>query len=175
MNMNQQLLQQELHNWRNQTGIDFNIGCTWHVPNAMRYHQQGYDDIWLSKTLNCYLNKVDRHLFKAAHRNRGVRLPRFIFLEHTAGVGWHAHGYLAQAPKLTAEATIQALQAHWLKHCKNYKTQAFENRLFHAVEIDAGFNFYAAKQAFSGSDTGTQSGTFSGKMDINNVVTNYKH
>ncbi|NDH68190.1 MAG: M24 family metallopeptidase [Gammaproteobacteria bacterium] len=92
-------------------------------------------------------------------------------MEHTAGVGWHAHGYLAQAPKLTAEATIKALQAYWLKHCKNYKTQAFENRLFHAVEIDAGFHFYSAKQAFSGSDTGTQSGIFSGKMDINNVVT----
>ena len=162
-------LQQELTQWRFNTDIDYCIAVTWHVPNTMRYHQNGYDDIWLSKTLTCYFNKVDRRLFKAAHRNRTARLPRFVFLEHTDGVGWHAHGYLAKAPNITTQATIEALEAIWHKHCKQYKTQAFEHRLFWAEKIDADYYGYASKQAFSGNQI------HSGKLDVKNIVTAYKH
>ena len=49
--------------WLNAHSQTWNIAVTWHVPNAMRAYYRGYNEVWLSKELRRYLNKVDRHIW----------------------------------------------------------------------------------------------------------------
>ena len=128
------------------------LSVCWHVPNAMKHHYHGYDEIWLSKELRRYFNNVDRRIFKAAHKNKGTRLRRIITLERDENVGWHAHGLVAAAPDLDEQQTRQILRDEWIKYTKRFATDKFDKRLFYG-EIDRGRSLgYITKHIHNNED-----------------------
>jgi hypothetical protein len=131
--------------WLNAHSQTWNIAVTWHVPYAMRAHYRGYNEDWLTRELRRYLNKVDRHIYKAAHKNRSVRLPRIITLEHTDTVGWHAHGIISNPSHLDEQTTQNILAKHWHKHVARFATERFEKRLFLAEPINSNYLDYITK------------------------------
>jgi len=123
--------------WLGEHSKHWNVCAAFHVPNAMRRHYRGYTADWLSKELTRYLNKVDRHIYKAANRNRGARLQRIITLEYEASVGWHAHGMFDCAKGWDEDATIGVLRHYWQAHTKRFATEKFEKHIDY-FEYDRG-------------------------------------
>ena len=66
--------------------MDYDV--TLHLPTHLAHHQNG--DI-MSQYLTRLFNRLDRHLFDELDTACTLRLPRFVTLERTDGVGWHAH------------------------------------------------------------------------------------
>jgi hypothetical protein len=161
---NRQKLKTEIPKWFSECGIKPSIGVCLHTPHRMRAIQKGYDDIWLERINSIYLNQLDRRIFKAAHRNRNVRLRRLVFLEHTDSVGWHTH-FVCETPKnMTTEDTIILMEKLWLKQCRQYQTYDFTDKLFWAEKIKANYLAYSAKHIFN------EHGSVIGKLDIRNTV-----
>ena len=137
--------------WLSAHSQTWNIAVTWHVPEPMRAFYNGYNqrwryiEDWLSNELRRYLNKVDRHIYKAAHKNRSMRLPRIITLEHADTVGWHAHGLLTNPPHLDEPTTQQILATHWHRHTARFATARFEQRLFWAEPVNGNYLGYITK------------------------------
>jgi hypothetical protein len=128
----------------------------------MKHHFRGYDEIWLSKELRRYFNAVDRRIFKAAHKNKGMRLRRIITLEWDENVGWHAHGLVATAPNLDEQQTRQILRDEWIKYTKRFATGKFDKYLFYG-EIDRGSSLsYITKYTHNSTDN------TKGFIDLNN-------
>lgn len=123
--------------WLKERSKYWNICAALHVPNAMRKHYFGYDEHWLAKELTRYFNKVDRHIYKAAHKNRGMRLQRIITLEYSENVGWHAHGIFDCAEGYNEDETIEILKRYWQKQTERFAIQKFEQRLDY-FEYDRG-------------------------------------
>jgi hypothetical protein len=137
--------------WLNANSHTWNIAVTWHVPNEMRTYYNGYNQTWrhiedwLSNEMRKYLNTVDRAIYKAAHKNRSIRLPRIITLEHTETVGWHAHGIISNPLHLDEQTTQNILAKHWHKHVARFATERFEKRLFLAEPINGNYLGYITK------------------------------
>jgi hypothetical protein len=153
-----------LPKWFYKCGIKPTIAVCLHTPMLMRFVQKGYDDIWLERINGVYLNQLDRRIFKAAHRNRNLRLKRYVFLEHKDTVGWHTHFVTETPPNMTIENTICLMEKLWLKQCKNYTNPKFIDRLFWAEEIKGNYEAYIQKHIFN------EDGTTIGKLDIKNTV-----
>ena len=66
--------------------MDFDV--TLHLPYHLAHRK---DSDILSQSLTHLFNRLDRYFLGAAHRWHGLRIPRFVTLERTDGVGWHAH------------------------------------------------------------------------------------
>ena len=145
---NNQMLRIAQQRWLREHSKHWNVVACWHVPNAMRKHYKGYDEHWLSKELTRYLNKVDRCIFKAAHKNKGARLPRIITLEYAEAVGWHAHGLLDCAKGMNEDETISVLKRCWDMQTERFATEKFEKHLSH-FGYDNGFYLtYSLKQTY---------------------------
>ena len=139
----------------------FDIGVCVHVPNKMRFLQSGNDDIWLQRHISVYLNKLDRRIHKAAHKNRGVRLKRVVSLENTNNTGWHAHMCVETPADMTNDELITEMASVWLKYVSRWKSERFtDDRLFWAEEIKVGYDQYTTKN-------GTN--ILSGNMDWHNT------
>jgi hypothetical protein len=124
----------------------FDVGVCLNVPNKMRFIQSGNDDIWLQRHLSVYLNKVDRRIYKAAHKNRGVRTKRVVSLEYTKNTGWHAHMCVETPDGMTNDDLINKLGTVWLKYVSKWKGKRFtDERLFWADEIKEGYDQYTTK------------------------------
>ena len=123
--------------WLSERSMHWNVCAAFHVPNGMRRHYYGYSADWLAKEMTRYLNKVDRHIYNAAHRNRGVRLQRIITLEHDDSVGWHAHGVFDCPEGWNEDETIRVLRHYWQAHTKRFATEKFEKRIDY-FEYDSG-------------------------------------
>ena len=115
--------------WLGEHSTLWNVVVTWHVPETMRRHYRGYDEDWLARELTRYFNKVDRRIYKAGLKNRGMRLPRIITLEYNESVGWHAHGLLDCAPGKNEDETLELLTKLWRKHTDRFATDRFEKHL----------------------------------------------
>lgn len=149
--------------WLGERSKLWNVVMTWHVPNAMRRHYGGYDALWLGKELTRYFNKVDRRIYKAGLKNRGMRLPRIITLECDENVGWHAHGILDYAPGKNEDETIQILSKLWLSHTSRFATDKFEKHLV-IGQYDNGYGLpYIIKRI------DRQNEKVKGILDLNNT------
>lgn len=144
MNRAQQL-KEALKNWGNGPKFQWDICVTWHVPNDMRDRDSGWDDRWLECEMRKYFNAVDRRIFKAAHKNRGERLARWITLERAGGVGWHSHALLKTPPQMSHQDLIDLLLRFWHKHCKMKNASCFQSYLFKAELVKADYLGYAIK------------------------------
>ena len=119
--------------WLNIHAQTWNIAATWHFPNSIRAYYGGwYDPNWHSKEFRRYLNRVDRKIYKAAHKNGGQRLPRIIVLEDKERVGWHVHGLLTNPPHLDEASTAHILTEEWKNYLKRFPSKKFEK---HIIEI----------------------------------------
>ena len=129
-----------------ESGAKFNVGVCVHVPHKMRLEQSGYDDIWLQRHIGVYLNKLDRRIHKAAHKNRGLRIKRVVALEHTVGVGWHSHMCVETPQNMTDDELIEEMGSVWLRYVGKWQNSGFSNdRLFWAEQIEEGYSQYTTK------------------------------
>lgn len=110
------------------------------------------DEITLSKQLMHCFNQLDRQVFKSAHRNRGIRVPRVVTLEHTDDVGWHAHVLFTTPSHLSPTQLSLLMQRLWLRQIKRYVSPRFENRLYWADLISGDYLRYSTKQVGGNGD-----------------------
>lgn len=132
--------------WLEKKCVKMNIAACWHVPAAMRWHFDGYTADWLAKELKRYFNKVNRRIYKAASKNRGLKLQRVITLEYDPEVGWHAHGLLACGPGMNEQETIDVLENLWTKQTKRFVTGKFEKHCFWAQSDKGKYLSYISKR-----------------------------
>ena len=139
-------------NWLGEKSKEMTICVCWHIPNAMRRHFNGYTADWVAKELRRYFNKVDRRIFKAALKNRGIRLQRIITLEHDEEVGWHAHGLLGCAPDMDEQQTITILEKLWVEHVGRFASGKFEKHVFWAQKNVGFYLPYITKRTHRDQD-----------------------
>jgi hypothetical protein len=104
------------------------------------------DEIALSKQLMHCFNQLDRQIFKSAHRNRGVRVPRVVTLEQTDEVGWHAHVLLTTPSHISPANLSQLLRSIWLRQLWGHISKDFMDRLYWAEPISGSYLEYSTKQ-----------------------------
>jgi len=150
-------------NWVNEYGDRLDVCATLHTPNAMKVVENGWTSEWLQKQLRRYFNNLDRCVFKAAHRNRSRRLTRWVTLENSTTVGWHAHMALS-TPKNYAQAEfIKLAETLWLKQIERYTNPRFRARLSLIEPREGEFFRYTVK-----SIRGTREDS-RGILDLENI------
>jgi hypothetical protein len=140
-----QKIQQSIKQWGNAPQFQWDICATWHIPNALREKHGGWDDRWHECKMRKYFNAVDRRIYKAAHKNRGQRVSRWMVMERAGGVGWHSHGLLQTPAHMTHEAFIDELCGLWHRHCGIKNASRFQSYLFEAELVKADFLGYTIK------------------------------
>jgi hypothetical protein len=138
--------------WLNAHAHTWNIAVTWHFPNRIRSYFGGWDHHWHSKEFRRYLNRVDRKIYKAAHKNRMERLPRIIALEDKDEVGWHVHGLLTNPPHLDEAATSAIIVNEWKCYMKRFASTKFEKHLIEIGPVRTDYISYLSKFTFDESD-----------------------
>lgn len=148
---------------------DVDIAASFLLPKALMVRlsqtQARADEITLSGLLRRYFNKLDRRVFKSAHRRHGMRVERIVTLERTDAVGWHAH-VLLKTPVHMSRFTFRLLmQRLWLKEIKGFADQSrIQARLFWAEPISGNYLDYSTKHV--GRDA---------QVDWMNIVRSAKH
>lgn len=118
---------------------------------AIKRKQVFADEVTLSQLLMHCFNCLDRHIYKSAHRKHGVRIPRFVTLERTDEVGWHAHVLLTTPEHLEPSQVSLMLQRLWLSQLRKYVSPWFEARLYWAEPLSGNYLWYSMKQIGDGS------------------------
>lgn len=136
---------QTMKNWGNAPDFKWDICATWHVPNEIKQIRMIWDDRRHEVEMRKYFNTVDRHIFKAAHRNRGERVWRWVVMEKAGGVGWHSHALLKTPEHMSQQAFIDTLCGLWYKHCGIRSGARFQSYLFKAELVDRDFFGYTVK------------------------------
>lgn len=136
-----------VRDWLGKNGAD--IAATFLVPRALigalKRTAIGADEIALGRQLTHLFNQLDRQVFKSAHRNCKVRVPRIVTLEHTEEVGWHAHVLFTTPSHLSPTALSLLIQRLWLRQVKRYVSLRFEDRLYWAEPISGEYLEYSTK------------------------------
>jgi hypothetical protein len=140
--------QEAVRKWLGENGAD--IAASFLLPrelmSALKRTSVGADDIALSLQLTYLFNQVDRQVFKSAHRNRGVRVPRIVTLERTDEVGWHAHVLVKTPEHFAPERLSLLMQRLWLRQLRWYTSPRFVGRLYWAEHISGSYFEYSTKQ-----------------------------
>lgn len=131
--------------WAKQYGDTLDVCATLHVPVAMKVVENGWTSEWLSKQLRRYFNCLDRHVFKAANRNRGIRHYRWVALEYSDNVGWHAHVAISTPPSHTQVQFIDLAKSVWLQQIERYVNPKFKLHLAVIEPIEGEFFRYSVK------------------------------
>lgn len=134
-------------NWLYTTGYDWRVACCWHVPQSMRNEQSGHSKEWLERQMSAYLNTLDKQIYAHIPVSKRPRLPRFIVLERSAGVGWHAHGLMENPPHLSRHELTALLADTWENRVGRYCDGIFDQRLFWCEERDRDYAKYSIKSA----------------------------
>lgn len=125
--------------------VDFD--ATLHVPQHIA--QLNEADA-LRTCLRQLFNRLDRHFLGTAHRRHGLRIPRFVTLERSDGVGWHAHvslkvwkdglGYVIDPAELEA-----CLRGFWHDITRQPLQGKFSDRIVCFKPTHDGFLSYSLK------------------------------
>lgn len=134
-----------LKHWIDDTGVKWDVCATLHIPKKMREAKCGHTSDGLAKELREYFNALDRAVYKAAHKNRGMRVLRYVVLEYEESVGWHAHIALKTPDGQSSAELIQLADKLWRKKCKQYTNRKFDERLTKIEEIRGRFIDYMNK------------------------------
>lgn len=151
-----------LKDWGDAPDFNWDICATWHVPNEIKQIRMIWDDRRHEVEMRKYFNSVDRHIFKAAHKNRGERVWRWVVMERAGGVGWHSHALLKTPEHLTQQAFIDTLCGLWYKHCGIKNGSRFQSHLFKAELVAGDFLGYTVKDTNNNEDA-------KGVVDLHNT------
>lgn len=152
-----------LAHWAQNAGVKWDVCATLHVAEAKRKAQQGWTADWLSAELRHYFNQLDRRIFKSAHRRHGTRVNRFITLENSDGVGWHAHTLLQTPEGMQQAAFIALADQLWQAQQARYAAAHFQSRLSVIEPLHGNFAYYMIKSVHDGADNST------GVLDLGNI------
>lgn len=136
---------QALRSWGNAQDYNWDICATWHIPNEIKQIRMIWDDRRHEVEMRKYFNTLDRHIFKAAHKNRGERVWRWVVTERAGGVGWHSHALLKTPLQMSQTEFIDTLCALWYKQCGIRNGSRFQSHLFKAEVVDGDFLGYTVK------------------------------
>jgi hypothetical protein len=103
------------------------------------------DEIALSKQLTHCFNQLDRQVYKSAHRYHDVRVPRFVALERTDEIGWHAHVLIATPAHLKPSTLSDMVQRLWLRQLREFISPRFADKLYWAEHITGNYLEYSTK------------------------------
>lgn len=134
-----------IKHWLDDTGVKWDICATLHTPKKMRDAEKGYTSDWLANKLREYFNALDRAVYKAAHKNRGMRVLRYVVLEYEENVGWHAHIAIKTPDGQSSAELIQLADKLWRKKCVPYTNGKFDEWLTKIEEIRGRFIDYMNK------------------------------
>ena len=152
-----------LSDWVQNTGVKWDVCATLHVPEAKRKAAQGWTADWLSDELRHYFNQLDRRVFKSAHRNHGARVYRWVTLENSDGVGWHAHALLRTPVGMQQAAFISLTDQLWRAQLARYAAAYFQSRLSVIEPLRGNFAYYMIKSVHDGADDSR------GVLDLRNI------
>jgi hypothetical protein len=152
-----------LCDWVQNAGVKWDVCATLHVPEAMRTARKGWAADWLSSQLSRYFNQFDRRIFKSAHRNHGARVYRWVTLESSDGVGWHAHALLQTPTNMPQAKFISLADKLWHKHCARHSAAHFQSRLSVIAPLTGNFSYYTVKSVHDGADHSK------GILDLRNI------
>lgn len=148
----QMITEEQLHlefqSWGAAKLIDWDLCLTLNVPNRLRTIEGGWDDRWLERELIKYFRDVDRSIFGRARQRKGYGVLRWIVLEWSPGVDWHAHILVRTPDQLTQDAYLQLLKEKWHKRRDRFCTEDFKPFLFHAQVRKGDFFYYTIKNVF---------------------------
>jgi hypothetical protein len=151
----------EVKGWLRTNVMD--LGASFSVPNAVHAIQSAIstpnDATTLSNHLRRCFNRLDRLVFRQAHKRKGVRVPRIVSLEHSENVGWHAHAVFGTPEHLTTEDLSTMLKALWFDQFHGYVSPRFAKELFWAEPITGDYFGYSMKLV----------GVY-GALDVANIV-----
>lgn len=136
-----------ISHWASNMGHNWDIACSWHAPQRMRIEQRGYSAEWLQRQLGASFNAMRKSVFPHLPRNQRPVIPRFITLEFSEGVGWHAHGLVETPTHLTTNSMIDLMHEAWVGHVGRFATGKFAQRLFWGEKRTGGYVGYTAKNA----------------------------
>lgn len=134
-----------LKHWIDDTGVKWDVCATLHIPKKMREAKCGHTSDGLAKELREYFNALDRAVYKAAHKNRGMRVLRYVVLEYEKNVGWHAHIAIKTPDGQSSAELIQLAGKLWRKKCAPYTNGKFDEWLTKIEEIHGRFLDYMNK------------------------------
>jgi hypothetical protein len=151
--MQKQELITALANWPELNVADWDLAVCLHMPKVIQAEHGNQSRKALQQLLSRYFNRMDRRLFKSAHKRRGMRSDRFVVLEYSQKVGWHAH-MLVRAPRRFSAAKYKAfLQLFWLKFTEEQTNLTFRPHLFWAeANLDDGYLRYCLKHVRKNAD-----------------------
>lgn len=120
--------------WIASTGISLDLAFSVHIPEALRWKERGWDDIWLSCKLRPYFADLDR----LAMKSYAPAIPRVVVLHHSQSVGWHAH-FQMQTPQNWSQVDFASFAYnHWRRSLGAYRNCKFEQSLLWSEPVVAG-------------------------------------
>lgn len=138
--------------WINSWEANWDLACCWHAGAPLRDTQEGWSADWLQRQLSAYFNKLNKQVFKDIKKKERPNIARFITIEYTASVGWHAHGILATPEHMSQDAFRQVMRDLWISHIGAGCCDKFKHRLFWCDEIRGAYKHYALKSAIERHD-----------------------
>ena len=95
------------------TALD--LAFSLHVPASLRWQEQGWDELWLSKRLKHFFTDLDRKALGAANRRKHLRMDRLVVLHQSPNVGWHAHCQITTPKRLSQGQLSSLAERLWLR------------------------------------------------------------
>ena len=138
--------------WINSWEADWDLACCWHAGENMRDVQAGWAADWLQRQLSAYFNKLQKVVFKHIRCKDRPNIARFITLEYSARVGWHAHGIMETPKHMTRDEFSEIMRELWIEHIGDGCTKEFKAHLFWCDEIRGAYKHYALKAAIERHD-----------------------
>lgn len=157
---------QAVVDWLNTWHGSWDIACCWHVSKHLRDIQEG-DAAWLQRQLSAYFKKLHQHVYAHIPYSQRPQLQRFITLEYSHSVGWHAHGIISKPDHMTSDQFMAMMRKIWLKHAGKGCTKAFKERMCWFQPLNGAYQHYMLKHAINLYDDAPQA--FRGFIDLHNT------
>lgn len=120
--------------WVSRQGVTLDLAFCVHISNAMRFRENGWDDIWLSGKLKPYFATLDRLVMKSYT----PAIQRVVVLHYAHSVGWHAHFQMATPPTWSQEDLAGLAHRQWRRTLGAFRHCPFElQALWSEPVIDA--------------------------------------
>lgn len=153
------------NSWVDEWG-HWDTACCWHVPDALRSTKDGWGKSWLETRMKNYFDAVDRRTFRGTPLKHRAKVKRYITLEHSDGVGWHAHGLVETPEHMQVDEFRELLAETWTGYLAKWTNPKFANRLVYLQDVRGGYTAYSAKKAIHVHETSEH--LVQGEIDLNN-------